>query len=53
MPQTTREKGLSCPKCGCRDLRTYYTRPKEDYILRKRICRNCGREVMTRERLGS
>lgn len=47
-----RKTGLSCPKCGCRDLRAYYTRAKHDYILRKRICRHCGRPVITRERIG-
>jgi transcriptional regulator NrdR family protein len=51
--QTLRKTGLSCPKCGCRDLRAYYTRAKRDYILRKRICRHCGHEVITRERIGA
>ncbi len=47
-----RETGLECPKCGCRDLRAYYTRPRPGYILRKRICRHCGNDVVTRERIG-
>jgi len=47
-----RKTGLECPRCGCRDLRAYYTRPRGDHILRKRICRHCGREVITRERIG-
>jgi transcriptional regulator NrdR family protein len=51
--QPLRKTGLSCPKCGCRDLRAYYTRAKRDYILRKRICRHCGHEVITRERIGA
>ncbi len=46
-----RQTGLSCPKCGCRDLRAYYTRAKIDYILRKRICRQCNHELLTRERI--
>jgi hypothetical protein len=53
VPTTMRNVGLVCPKCGCRDLRAYYTRARRDYILRKRICRHCGREIMTRERIGS
>lgn len=53
MTVTMRNTGLSCPKCGCRDLRAYYTRPKADHILRKRICRHCGHAVITRERIGS
>ena len=48
-----RQTGLSCPRCGCRDLRAYYTRAKQDHILRKRICRHCGHEVITRERIGA
>lgn len=48
-----RQTGLVCPRCGCRDLRAYYTRAKQDHILRKRICRHCGHEVITRERIGA
>lgn len=46
-----RKTGLSCPKCGCRDLRAYYTRAKTNYILRKRICRHCNHAILTRERI--
>jgi len=53
MTKTFRKTGLVCPECGCRDLRAYYTRAKRDHILRKRICRHCGREVLTRERISS
>jgi Zn ribbon nucleic-acid-binding protein len=49
---TERITGLACPKCACRDLRAYYTRARLNHILRKRICRNCGHEVITRERIG-
>lgn len=48
-----RQTGLCCPKCGCQDLRAYYTRARENCILRKRICHHCGHEVITRERIGN
>jgi len=44
------EAGLSCPKCGCKDLRVFYTRRRQNYILRVRYCRYCGRRILTRER---
>lgn len=45
------ELGLACRNCGCRDLRVYYTRPKENgIVLRVRICRNCGLKKTTMER---
>ena len=43
--------GLRCPRCDCPDLRAYYTRDRDDYILRKRICDQCGQDVITRERI--
>lgn len=43
--------GISCSRCGCRHLDVYYTRPREKYILRCRLCRNCGRKVITREKV--
>lgn len=46
-----RNTGLECPKCGCRELRAYYTRKRPGHILRKRICRHCGREVTTHEKI--
>jgi len=42
--------GIACPKCGCRHLEVDYGRPKRGGgYQRKRICRNCGTMVMTRE----
>lgn len=42
--------GIECPKCGCRHLEVDYGRPKRGGgYQRKRICRNCGTVVMTRE----
>lgn len=44
--------GLSCRRCGCRDLRVLYTRAKhDDKIVRRRQCRNCGARLTTTERV--
>ena len=44
--------GIACPSCGCRDLRVWRTRPLSDgRIRRERKCRNCGRLVLTTERV--
>ena len=48
---TTPDRGLSCPRCGCRHLPVVYTRPRENCIVRARDCRNCGKRIITRERL--
>ena len=42
--------GLTCRRCGCREFRVYYTRPKEGAIMRRRICRHCGLPITTYER---
>ena len=42
--------GLECRKCGCRDFRVYYTRPKDGFIMRRRRCRNCGTLITTYEK---
>lgn len=41
--------GLRCRRCGCRDLRVDWTRRRNGRILRRRICRHCGRPMHTRE----
>jgi len=44
--------GISCPACGCRDLRVLYTRaPMAGMIRRRRACRHCGRRMTTSERV--
>ena len=43
------ERGLHCPKCGCRDLRVVYTRKRAGGLRRRRVCRNCGKEMWTME----
>jgi hypothetical protein len=43
--------GLECPECGCRHFETTHTIPRTGTILRRRACRNCGRRVVTREKV--
>jgi len=45
-----RAQGIKCPDCHCRDFRVYDTTPKGGAIRRVRVCRHCGREVVTWER---
>ena len=42
--------GLACPNCARHAFRVYYTRPREDKILRRRVCLNCGYKITTFER---
>ncbi len=44
-----KEKGLSCPDCGCRHLVVETTRRFFKGVTRYRVCRNCGRRVRTTE----
>ena len=42
--------GLRCTRCSCGHLPVLYTRPMPyDRIKRVRLCRNCGRRVVTYE----
>lgn len=43
------KEGLECPRCGCRHFEVYRTIPREDVIIRERICRHCGRKMRTSE----
>jgi len=43
---------LACPACGCRHLPVYRTQQRPGYIVRQRICRHCGRRIITRETIG-
>ena len=43
------ERGIQCPGCGCKDLRASYRKPWNGGYRRVRICRNCGRRVITFE----
>lgn len=46
-----RHPGLICRKCGCRHFHTIYTRRRNDGIVRRKECRNCGRRIVTQERI--
>jgi hypothetical protein len=41
--------GVTCPKCGCGHCPVWYTRAKPNGVVRKRICRHCGKEFITVE----
>ncbi len=44
------ELGISCPRCGCRHFRTTHTEPLRDgRVRRRKVCRHCGRKVVTFE----
>lgn len=44
------QRGVSCPVCGCRDLRVIYTDKQDTGTLRRRACRHCGRRITTKEK---
>jgi len=42
--------GIVCPQCGCRQFYTTHTEPLRDgRIRRRKVCRYCGRKVLTFE----
>lgn len=44
------KRGLVCPVCGCMHFRVLYTRRAwGGRLLRRRMCRHCGRRVTTYE----
>jgi transcriptional regulator NrdR family protein len=44
------ERGIECPQCGCRHFKTTHTEPiRSGRIRRRKICRNCGRKIVTFE----
>lgn len=44
------ERGICCPKCGCRHFFTTHTEPLCDgRIRRRKTCRHCGKRVITYE----
>lgn len=45
------QKGLECPRCGCRHFEVLHTIRLDKLIRRRRGCRNCGRLIMTTERI--
>ncbi|MBN1513727.1 MAG: hypothetical protein JXB13_17050 [Phycisphaerae bacterium] len=50
-PRTQRENlGIECPRCGCRHFYTTHTEPLRDgRIRRRKVCRHCGRKLLTLE----
>lgn len=47
-------KGLVCRTCGCRHFQVLYTRRAwGERLLRRRVCRHCGRGVTTSERIST
>lgn len=48
--ETLHGKGLICSSCQCRHFVTTHTEPLVNgTIRRRRMCRNCGRRVVTTE----
>lgn len=39
--------GITCPKCNCRDFRTYKTIPGVAATFRYKSCRLCGHKILT------
>jgi transcriptional regulator NrdR family protein len=43
-------RGIECPRCGCRHFYTTHTEPLRDgRIRRRKECRHCGRKIVTYE----
>lgn len=50
--KSAQQRGLACPHCGCEHFRVIYTRRAlGKKVVRSRECRNCGRRVITYERV--
>ena len=45
------ERGIECPRCGCRHFYVVYTRPRTGKIVRRKECRHCGHRIVTFEKL--
>lgn len=45
------QRGIECPNCSCRHFYVVYTRPRSQKIVRRKECRNCGRRILTFERM--
>jgi transcriptional regulator NrdR family protein len=43
-------RGICCPRCGCRHFYTTHTEPLRDgRVRRRKVCRHCGRKMLTFE----
>lgn len=40
---------LTCPRCGCRDFRTYKTQQGHAVTFRYKRCRHCGYQLLTQQ----
>lgn len=50
LTSAAKQRGLECPRCGCRHFHVLYTRAAiGGRILRRRECRHCVRRVTTYE----
>lgn len=49
--KTDPPKGVRCPSCGCGHAPVYKTRERLSQVMRIRVCRHCGRQFVTRERV--
>ena len=48
------QRGIECPRCGCRHFYTTHTEPLADgRIRRRKACRHCGRKIVTFEQTAS
>lgn len=41
---------IVCPRCRCKDFRTYATIPGFRVTFRRKRCRNCGLKIFTSSR---
>jgi transcriptional regulator NrdR family protein len=49
-PGKSDDRGISCPRCGCRHFYTTHTEPLRDgRVRRRKVCRYCGRKLLTFE----
>lgn len=40
-------RGVECPRCQCRDFRTYKTIQGSAVVFRYKSCRHCGHKILT------
>jgi len=50
-PRAVYEKGIACPQCKSTKHRVWYARRYKGYVLRRKVCIDCGRKLVTIERL--
>jgi transcriptional regulator NrdR family protein len=43
------DRGLRCPRCGCGHFYVTHTERLRLRIRRRRVCRHCGRRIVTFE----